>query len=66
MPEEQRAVLYLVCVEELSYKDAASVLGLPIGPVTSRPARARIALRDFADGRPPVKFAAAARKGTRS
>ena len=41
MPEDQRAVLVLVCVEELSYREAAEVLALPIGTVMSRLARAR-------------------------
>lgn len=44
LPEDQRAVLLLVSVEGLSYKDAASVLGIPIGTVMSRLARARLAL----------------------
>lgn len=39
--EEQREVLLLVCVEELAYRDAAEVLGVPIGTVMSRLARAR-------------------------
>jgi RNA polymerase sigma-70 factor (ECF subfamily) len=39
--EEQREVLLLVCVEELSYREAAEVLGVPIGTVMSRLARAR-------------------------
>ena len=41
LSEEQREVLLLVCVEELSYKEAAEVLGVPIGTVMSRLARAR-------------------------
>lgn len=41
LPEEQRAVLLLVCVEGLSYRDAAAGLDLPIGTVMSRLARAR-------------------------
>lgn len=44
--EEQREVLLLVCVEELSYREAAEVLGLPIGTVMSRLARARRNLAD--------------------
>jgi RNA polymerase sigma-70 factor (ECF subfamily) len=45
LPEEQRSILMLNCVEGLSYKEIAEALGLPIGTVTSRLARARIALR---------------------
>jgi len=41
LPEEQREVLVLVCVEEFSYRDAAEVLSIPIGTVMSRLARAR-------------------------
>jgi RNA polymerase sigma-70 factor (ECF subfamily) len=41
LPEEFRSVLMLVCVEEMSYRDAADVLGIPIGTVMSRLARAR-------------------------
>jgi len=41
LPAEQRELLLLVCVEELTYRDAAEVLDLPIGTVMSRLARAR-------------------------
>jgi RNA polymerase sigma-70 factor (ECF subfamily) len=44
LPEEYRAVLVLVCVDELSYREAAEVLGIPIGTVMSRLARARAKL----------------------
>lgn len=44
LPEQQREVVYLVCVEELSYKDAATILNVPIGTVMSRLARARTKL----------------------
>lgn len=46
LPQEQRELLLLVCVEELSYRDAAEVLDLPIGTVMSRLARARRKLAD--------------------
>jgi RNA polymerase sigma-70 factor (ECF subfamily) len=46
--EEQREVLLLVCVEELSYKEAADVLGVPIGTIMSRLARARRNLAEAA------------------
>jgi RNA polymerase sigma-70 factor (ECF subfamily) len=41
LPDEQRAVLLLVCTEEHSYQEAAIELGIPIGTVMSRLARAR-------------------------
>jgi RNA polymerase sigma factor (sigma-70 family) len=41
LPEDQRAVLLLVGVEDLSYADAAKVLNIPIGTVMSRLSRAR-------------------------
>lgn len=44
LPEEQRLVVALVLIEGLSYREAADILGLPIGTVTSRLARAREAL----------------------
>lgn len=52
LPEELREVLLLVCVEGLSYKEAAEVLGIPIGTVMSRlsRARARIAAEAGIDG----------------
>ncbi|HTV43866.1 MAG TPA: sigma-70 family RNA polymerase sigma factor [Stellaceae bacterium] len=45
LPEDQRSVLLLVGVEELSYADAARVLGVPIGTVMSRLSRGRERLR---------------------
>ena len=47
LPEELRSVLLLVAVEDLSYADAAIVLGIPIGTVMSRLSRARERLRTF-------------------
>lgn len=41
LPESQREVILLVCVEELSYKEAAGILDIPVGTVMSRLARAR-------------------------
>lgn len=47
--DEQRAVVGLVLVEGLSYAEAAEVLALPIGTVTSRLARARDTLQSLLD-----------------
>jgi RNA polymerase sigma-70 factor, ECF subfamily len=47
LPSEQREVLLLVCVEDLAYREAAEVLGVPIGTVMSRLARARKRLVDM-------------------
>jgi RNA polymerase sigma-70 factor (ECF subfamily) len=44
LPEEQRTVLVLICVEDLSYREAAEILDLPMGTVMSRLARARRSL----------------------
>jgi RNA polymerase sigma-70 factor, ECF subfamily len=44
LPEAQREVLLLVTVEGLTYEAAADVLGVPLGTVMSRLARARVAV----------------------
>lgn len=41
MPKEQREVLVLVYVNELSYEEAAAAIGCPIGTLKSRVNRAR-------------------------
>jgi len=41
LPEHQREVLALVCIEDLSYREAAANLQVPVGTVMSRLARAR-------------------------
>jgi RNA polymerase sigma-70 factor, ECF subfamily len=45
LPREQREVVALVLVEGLSYREAAAIMNVPIGTVTSRLARAREALQ---------------------
>jgi RNA polymerase sigma-70 factor, ECF subfamily len=41
LPDDQRALMALVVIEGKSYKDAAETLGIPMGTVMSRIARAR-------------------------
>ncbi|MGH8260036.1 MAG: RNA polymerase sigma factor [Steroidobacteraceae bacterium] len=45
LPEEQRTAVALVLIEGLSYKEAADVMNVPIGTLTSRLARGREALQ---------------------
>jgi RNA polymerase sigma-70 factor (ECF subfamily) len=49
LPPDQRTTLMLVTVEGLSYKEAAEVVGVPVGTIMSRLARARIALQQHLD-----------------
>lgn len=44
LPEAQRNTVFLVYVEELSYREAAEVLNVPIGTIMSRLAAARLTL----------------------
>lgn len=44
LPPEQREVIALVLVEGLAYKEAAEILDIPIGTLTSRLTRGRQAL----------------------
>lgn len=52
LPAEQRAVLLLVTLEEMSYDEVARTLGTPIGTVMSRLSRAREKLRALMSGQP--------------
>ena len=47
LPEDQRLAVSLVLIEGLSYKDAAEVLDVPLGTLTSRLARGREALQQM-------------------
>jgi RNA polymerase sigma-70 factor (ECF subfamily) len=55
LPEEQRSVLLLVGVDDLSYEQAARVLGVPIGTVMSRLSRGRERLRQFLNRDPAAQ-----------
>lgn len=46
LPDEQREVIVLICVEELSYREVADIVGAPIGTVMSRLSRGRSAIKN--------------------
>jgi RNA polymerase sigma-70 factor (ECF subfamily) len=50
LPYEQRITILLICLEGMSYEEAADVMGVPIGTVRSRLSRARTALRHSTSG----------------
>jgi len=50
LPQDQRSVILLVSVEDLTYAEAAQALGVPIGTVMSRLARGREKLQRALDG----------------
>ena len=45
LADDHRALILLIAVEELTYEEAAQVLGVPIGTIMSRLSRAREKLR---------------------
>ena len=54
LPAEQREVLLLVGLEDLSYADTAQALGIPVGTVMSRLSRGRERLRALLAGIEPA------------
>ena len=56
LPEEQRAVLLLVTLDEMSYDQVSRALGIPIGTVMSRLSRAREKLRAMMLGQAAAKL----------
>ena len=62
LPSDQRAVIALVCIEGLSYKEAAEISGVPVGTVMSRLARARQSLHAILDEPAAVRSARLAAK----
>jgi RNA polymerase sigma factor (sigma-70 family) len=57
LPREHQDVLLLVCVEDLSYAEVATALGIPIGTVMSRLSRGRERLRQLmgSEASPPLR-----------
>ncbi|MGO9361300.1 MAG: sigma-70 family RNA polymerase sigma factor [Xanthobacteraceae bacterium] len=54
--DDQRAVLLLVVLEGLSYREVADIQGVPIGTVMSRLARARAHVKAYLEeGRPALR-----------
>ncbi|HEY3046361.1 MAG TPA: sigma-70 family RNA polymerase sigma factor [Polaromonas sp.] len=58
LPQEQRAVLLLVSLEDMSYEEVAKVTGVPVGTVMSRLSRARSRLRELMESSPEKAAAA--------
>lgn len=52
LPEDQRVVLLLVSLEDLSYGTVARITGVPVGTVMSRLSRARQRLQQLMDAAP--------------
>ena len=51
LPPQHREVIVLVGLEEMSYRDVAEIIGVPMGTVMSRLSRARGQLRDILEQR---------------
>ena len=57
LPDEQREVLILVAIEEMTYDEVSRALAIPIGTVMSRLSRARERMRRLIAGvQPAVPF----------
>ena len=50
LPDEQREVVALILIEGLGYRECSEVLGLPLGTVSSRLVRGRLALVQMMGG----------------
>lgn len=51
LPVEQREIMLLVALEDMSYAEVAATLGIPMGSVMSRLSRGRERLRSLMEGR---------------
>jgi len=50
LPDDQRVTVLLVGLEGLTYEEASSIMGVPVGTVRSRLSRGRETLRQAMDG----------------
>jgi RNA polymerase sigma-70 factor, ECF subfamily len=51
LPAQQREVLVMISLEALSYKEAAEIIGVPIGTIMSRLSRARSSMQNLLEKR---------------
>jgi RNA polymerase sigma-70 factor (ECF subfamily) len=49
LPDLHREIVLLVALEDMSYREVAEILGIPVGTVMSRLSRGRTALRSLLD-----------------
>lgn len=57
LPVEQKEIVLLIALEDMSYADVAATLGIPVGTVMSRLSRGRERLRALMEGRDePVRL----------
>jgi len=54
LSDEQREVMLLIAIEQMTYDEVSRALDIPIGTVMSRLSRARDRLRQLLGGQPPV------------
>jgi RNA polymerase sigma-70 factor (ECF subfamily) len=60
LPQDQRVLVALVCIDGVSYQEAAQIAGVPIGTVMSRLARARRQLHACLEGEPKLSVSKSA------
>ncbi len=63
LPDDQREVMHMICVQELSYRETAGILDIPIGTVMSRLSRARLAVAQKLGINPPTARSSADKGG---
>ncbi|NQV55154.1 MAG: sigma-70 family RNA polymerase sigma factor [Rhodospirillales bacterium] len=51
LPEDQKQVILLIGLEDMSYQETATILDIPVGTVMSRLSRGREKLRNDMDGK---------------